>query len=85
MRLFLAMLRNFTMVIPFFTSHSICHSQIRRYENSIKQAPLIIFDANLTIDTMSLILDMCRKYNKPGKSSNTKFLYFIYELIGYHD
>lgn len=39
---------------------------ILRYEHLIKQAPLVIFDGNISIDTMSLILELCQKYKKPA-------------------
>lgn len=41
--------------------------QIQKYESLIKTAPIIVFDANLTVETISTILDLCRKYNKPGE------------------
>lgn len=50
--------------------------QIRKYENLIKAAPIVVFDGNLTIDAMSTILELCRKYNKPGE-----FEYFIVFLL----
>lgn len=41
--------------------------QIRKYERLIKDAPIVVFDANLTVEAISTILDLCRKYNKPGE------------------
>lgn len=41
--------------------------QIRKYESLIKTAAIIVFDANLTVDTMSTILELCQKYKKPGE------------------
>lgn len=41
--------------------------QIKKYESIIKTAPIIVFDANLTVETMATILELCRKYNKPGE------------------
>lgn len=41
--------------------------QIKKYESLIKAAPIIVFDANLSVDAMSTILELCRKYNKPGE------------------
>lgn len=39
---------------------------ILKYEDVIRKAPLIVFDANLTHDAMSTILEICKKYNKPA-------------------
>lgn len=33
----------------------------------IQTAPIIVFDANLTIEAMTTILELCQKYNKPGE------------------
>lgn len=41
--------------------------QIQKYESFIKSAPIVVFDANLSVDAMSTILELCRKYNKPGE------------------
>lgn len=48
--------------------------QIKKYESLIKAAPIIVFDANLTVDAMSTILELCKKYNKPGMNTNTIFI-----------
>lgn len=42
-------------------------SQIIKNERYIASAPVIVFDGNIPLDTMGTILEMCRKYRKPGK------------------
>lgn len=56
--------------------------QIRKYERLIKTAPIIVFDGNLTVDTMSTVLELCRKYNKPGEYEYG-YIIFIRNFINY--
>lgn len=44
--------------------------QVIKHEGLISKAPIIVFDANITVDAMGTILDLCKKYNKPGKQKN---------------
>ncbi|XP_031625901.1 pseudouridine-metabolizing bifunctional protein C1861.05 [Contarinia nasturtii] len=45
---------------------SIDSSMIRKYEQVLRSAPIVIFDANIPIDSMGTILELCKKYNKPA-------------------
>lgn len=47
-------------------NNSIDSIQIRKYENLILAAPLVVFDGNISLDSMATILDICRKYKKPA-------------------
>lgn len=55
-------------------SQPLCHTslfhnlKVIRHEKIISKAPLVIFDSNIQIDTIGTILELCKKYNKPGKS-----------------
>lgn len=37
-----------------------------KHERLIASAPIIVFDANISIDTMATILELCHKYKKPA-------------------
>lgn len=41
--------------------------QVVKYENLIASAPIVLFDGNISVDTMGTILEICRKHRKPGK------------------
>lgn len=49
--------------------------QVKKYEHLIASSPIVVFDANLPIDTMATILDICKKYQKPGEFESKNFLY----------
>lgn len=55
--------------------------QVQRYENLIASAPIVVFDGNITTDTMGTILDLCRKYNKPGECFLFSFIPKIFLKI----
>ncbi|KAJ6619002.1 Pseudouridine kinase, partial [Pseudolycoriella hygida] len=46
-------------------NNSITPELIIKNEKFIKNAPVVVFDANITRDSMATILDLCRKYNIP--------------------
>lgn len=41
--------------------------QIRRNEELIKRAPLIVLDANPTIEAIEVVLELADKHQIPGK------------------
>lgn len=40
----------------------------------IKTAPIVIFDANIPLDGMEAILELCKKHDKPGLKTIILFL-----------
>lgn len=38
-------------------------------EEKLKDAPLIVMDANLSLEAMDKILEIAQKYKKPGMSN----------------
>lgn len=53
--------------ISILKSSFIFDAQILRNEQTIAQAPVVVFDGNISTDTMGTILELCRKYEKPGE------------------
>lgn len=51
------------------------HAQIIKNEALISTAPLVLFDGNISVDAMGTILELCKKYNRPGE--------FIFCLISW--
>lgn len=45
---------------------TLIYFQIIRNEKSIQKAPVVVFDANLSVDCMATILEICGKYDVPG-------------------
>lgn len=41
--------------------------QIIKNETLISKAPLVVFDSNITVDAMGTVLELCKKYNRPGQ------------------
>lgn len=42
-------------------------TQIIKNEALISTAPVVLFDGNISVDAMGTILEMCKKYNRPGE------------------
>lgn len=55
-------------------NNSLDSDLIKKYENIIKWAPIVVFDGNISVDSMGTILDMCRKYNRPAFFEPTDML-----------
>ncbi|XP_055305560.1 uncharacterized protein LOC129570133 [Sitodiplosis mosellana] len=49
-------------------------AMIKRYEHLIQSAPIVVFDANIPIDGMGIILELCKKYEKPAFFEPTDML-----------
>lgn len=45
---------------------TITPQMVIRHEQFISKAPIVLFDGNLSIDTMGTILELCQKYNCPA-------------------
>lgn len=41
-------------------------TMIKRYESLISSAPIVVFDANLSLDAIATILELCEMYDKPA-------------------
>lgn len=54
--------------------------QIKRYEYQIKSAPIVIFDANIPIDGIGTILELCEKYERPGKKIKSYLNMFLFQF-----
>lgn len=42
-------------------------SQIAEHEELIAAAPIVVMDANLRVETMRTLLEMCRSFDVPGE------------------
>ncbi|KAH1023724.1 hypothetical protein HUJ05_003330 [Dendroctonus ponderosae] len=50
-------------------------SMVETHEQLIRDAPLIVMDGNIGIDTMDKVLEMALKYNVPGEFASTNNVY----------
>lgn len=50
----------------FDINNKISPEMVIKHERIIASAPIIVFDANISTDTMATILDLCHKYKKPA-------------------
>lgn len=70
-----------------FTFHNFIiqtFSQIIKHEALISAAPIVLFDANISVDTMGTILELCEKYDKPGEFGFVfprKILQYVLDFI----
>lgn len=40
--------------------------QVQKYAQSISSAKMVVMDANVNIETMETVCEICRRYNVPG-------------------
>lgn len=69
------------IIIIIETFHPIFPWQILQNEALISRAPLVVFDGNLSIDAMGTILDICRKYDKPGEFGCQHLFILIFVFV----
>lgn len=68
-------------IISILPISLILDAQILRNEQTIAHAPVVVFDGNISTDTMGTILELCRKYEKPGECvlySKKIFIHIFY-------
>jgi hypothetical protein len=46
----------------------LCCCQVSGFEESIKNAPLVVVDGNISNETMEFVLQLCSQHNIPGNS-----------------
>lgn len=62
-------------------------AQILKNEALISKAPIVLFDGNLTVDAMGTILEICKKYDKPGeclmvsRNTNSRKILILFDFI----